>query len=121
MSARVKLEHACDQWYASRVPTASYRFHRKLRPNAEGGAPGHERRADVEGRVCCCVVTLTLTLTLTLNLNLPLILTLILTLTIRTSMLLRRSCGKWGWLIRGMLAVHACAASRSPHVPPIAP
>jgi hypothetical protein len=34
--ARLKLLHACDQWYSSRVSTMSYRCHRKLRPNTEG-------------------------------------------------------------------------------------
>jgi hypothetical protein len=34
--ARVKLFHACDQRYSSRVPATSYRYHRKIRPNTEG-------------------------------------------------------------------------------------
>jgi hypothetical protein len=34
--ARLKLLQACDQWYSSRVSTASYRCHRKFCPNSEG-------------------------------------------------------------------------------------
>jgi hypothetical protein len=33
---RLKRCHVCDQCHASRVSTASYRYHCKLRPNAEG-------------------------------------------------------------------------------------
>ena len=32
----LKRCHACAQWYSSRLPITSYRYHRKLRPNTEG-------------------------------------------------------------------------------------
>jgi hypothetical protein len=44
--ARLKLEHACDQWHFSPVST-SYRSNRKFRPNTEGKHDVLERYADV--------------------------------------------------------------------------
>jgi hypothetical protein len=32
----LKLLHACDQWHASRLSTATYRYHLKFRRNTEG-------------------------------------------------------------------------------------
>jgi hypothetical protein len=36
MPARLKLEHACDQWHSSRESIALTGWHCQLRPNTEG-------------------------------------------------------------------------------------